>query len=134
MESVSFLPSFLKMLFSLAVVIGLLVGAMYFFRRILQHTTVGANADSGVINILAARYVGPKSSIMLVEVLGNVLVVGISSNQMSHLATISDPAALEKLKYKNRQEKIVPSVADYLKRHKVGLRIFDCFGKDNRKK
>ncbi len=128
MDSVSFLPSFLKMLFSLAVVLGLLIGAMYLCKRFLHHTAVGA-ANHTVINILATRYLGPKCSIMLLDVLGNVLVVGVSNNQMSHLATLSDPDILIRLKNVERQEKGVPPLADFLKNNRVALRILDSLGK-----
>ena len=118
MNSVAFWPSFFKMLFALAVVLGLLVGAMYFFRRILQQPTAGGH-DNRAINIVAARYLGPKSSIMLVEVLGKFIVIGLANNQMSHLATITDPEALEKFKYSGNPEKKIPSLVDYFKKHRV---------------
>ena len=129
MDSTAFLPSFLRMLFALAVVLGVLMGAMYFFKRILQQTTSGSN-DISAINIIAARYLGPKSSIMLVEVLGKVIVIGLSNNQMSHLATISEPEALDKLKYIEKHGKQDFFLADYLKHSKIAQRIFDRFGKD----
>jgi flagellar protein FliO/FliZ len=132
MDSLAFIGSFFKMLFSLAVVLGLLLGAMYFVRRMLQQTSTGAS-DNSAINVIANRYLGPKSSIMLVEILGKVIVVGISYNRMSHLATISEAEALERLKHIGRQEKNLPSLADYIKRNKVAMRFFDRFGKDCRK-
>lgn len=118
MESVAFWPSFLKMLFALAVVLGLLVGAMYFFRRLLQQTPAGGY-DNMAINVVAARYLGPKSSIMLIEVLGKFIVIGIANNQMSHLATITDPEALEEFKNSAPPEKKIPPLFDYCLKHKV---------------
>jgi flagellar protein FliO/FliZ len=117
MDSIAFWPSFFKMLFALAVVLGLLVGAMYFFRRILQRPTAGGH-DNGAINVVTARYLGPKSSIMLVEVLGKFIVIGLANNQMSHLATITDPEALEKLKYSDNRGEKIPSLVDYCRNHK----------------
>ena len=134
MDSVAILPSFFKMIFALAIVLGLLVGAMYFFKRILPRTSVRMS-DNSLINIIATRYLGPKGSIMLVEVLGKVIVIGISSNQMSHLETISEPEALERLKHTGIREKgSSPSLADYLRRNKVFIGVLDRFGKHGRKK
>ena len=133
MDSAAFLPSFFKMFFALAIVLGLLLLAAYFFKRILPQTSAGAS-DNSLINVIAARYLGPKSSIMLVEVLGKVLVIGISSNQMSHLATISEAEVLERLKHIGRQEKRLPSIADYFRRNKIVLGVVDRFGKYGRKK
>jgi flagellar protein FliO/FliZ len=118
MDNLAFWPSFFKMLSALAVVLGLLVGAMYFFRRILQQPTAGGQ-DTGAINVVAARYLGPKSSIMLVEVLGKFIVIGLANNQMSHLATIRDPEALERFKSSANPEKKLPTLVDYIKNHKV---------------
>ena len=118
MNPIAFWPSFFKMLSALAVVMGLLVGAMYFFRRILQQPA-GGGQDNSAINLVAARYLGPKSSIMLVEVLGKFIVIGITNNQMSHLATITDPEALEKFKYSASPEKKIPSLVDYCMNHRV---------------
>jgi flagellar protein FliO/FliZ len=118
MDPVAFWPSFLKMLAALAVVLGLLVGAMYFFRRLLQQAPAGGY-DTMAINVVAARYLGPKSSIMLIEVLGKFIVIGIANNQMSHLATITDPEALEQFKNSAPPEKKIPPLLEYCKNHKV---------------
>lgn len=131
MDPVAFWPSFLKMLFALAVVLGLLVGAMYFFRRILQRPTA-AGHDNRAINVVAARYLGPKSSIMVVEVLGKFIVIGLANNQIAHLATITDPEALEQFKYSGSPEKKLPSLLDYCMNHKVIRDIAHLLRKDGR--
>lgn len=128
MDSISFLPSFLKMLFALAVVIGIMLGAMYFFRRVLQQAPAGADAGQA-INIVAARYLGPRSSIMVVEILGRLVVIGLSHNQMSFLTTISDPEALSRLKDIHQQTKRPPSFADYLRRSGIVLGTSGRLGK-----
>jgi flagellar protein FliO/FliZ len=84
------------MLFALAVVLGLMIGSAYLLKRIISHTPAGI--DNGTaINILMTRYLGPKHSIMMVEVLGQMLVVGVSSGQMTLLAQITDPAQIERM-------------------------------------
>jgi flagellar biosynthetic protein FliO len=133
MNPIPFLPSFLKMLSALAIVIGIMVGAMYFFKRVMQQTTAGADAGQA-INIVAARYLGPRSSIMLVEILGQVVAIGVSHNQMSLLTTISDADALERLKGIQRQTKRLPPLTDYLRRSEIVRRVSDLMGKGNPKK
>lgn len=128
MDAIAFWPSFLKMLLALILVMGLLVGAMYFFKRVLQQTTAGPH-DHGAINIVTSRYLGPKSSIMLIDVLGTLIVIGITANQMSHLATISDVGALEKLKAVERRENKFYPLADHIKKHKIFRILSDRMGK-----
>jgi flagellar biosynthetic protein FliO len=134
MDSVAILPSFFKMIFALAAVLGLLVGAMYFFKRLLPQTSVRMS-DHSLINIIATRYLGPKSSIMLLEVLGKVVVIGVSSSQISCLATISEADALERLKHSAIRDKCSPpSLTDYLRRNKIVIGVLHRFGKYGRKK
>lgn len=97
MDSVSFFWSFVKMLASLAIVIGLMIVAMILMKKYFFQSP--SSCQSGdVINILASRPLGPKSSLMIVEALGKVVLVSSSNQQITALATIDDPAAVEKLK------------------------------------
>ena len=68
----SYLTSFLKMLFALAVVLGIMLGALYLLKRLAGHNLPGSGTES-LINILSTRYLGPKSSIMMVEVAGRAI-------------------------------------------------------------
>jgi flagellar biosynthetic protein FliO len=99
MENISMVSAFLKMIFALAIVLGLLIGVMYFIKNFMQRT--GPSADNqSIINILSSKYLGPKSSIILVEVMEQVIVVGISGQQMTQLARIDDPLAVARIKSK----------------------------------
>lgn len=133
MDSTAFLPSFFKMLFALAVVLGLLIGAMYIFKNFMHRTASGGN-DGSAINIVAARYLGPKNSLVLVEVLGKIMVLGLTNNHITHLTDISEPDAPAKLKEIEKRGKTIPSFSDYLKRNKIALRIFDNIGKEHPRK
>ncbi|MFO7569285.1 MAG: flagellar biosynthetic protein FliO [Smithellaceae bacterium] len=97
MENISLVSSFLKMIFALAIVLGLLIGVMYFIKVFMQRTAPVADQEA-LINVLSSRYLGPKSSIILVEVLDRLIVVGISGQQMTPLANIDDPLAVARLK------------------------------------
>jgi flagellar biosynthetic protein FliO len=96
MDTISLVSSFLKMIFALAIVLGLLIGVMYFVRRFMRETTPGKD-NQALINIISSKYLGPKSSILLVEVLDQIIVVGISNQQMTTLACIDDPLSLAKI-------------------------------------
>ena len=104
MENISLLSSFLKMIFALAIVLGLLIGVMYFVKNFMQRSAPSTD-NQALINILSSRYLGPKASIILVEVLEQVIVVGISGQQMTPLAHIDDPIAIAKIKTQRSSQK-----------------------------
>jgi len=92
----SLIVSFIKMIFALAVVLGLMIVSAYLLKRIISHTPAGVD-NGNAINILMTRYLGPKQSIMMIEVLGQMLVVGVSSGQMTLLTQITDPVLIERM-------------------------------------
>ncbi|MDQ5985846.1 MAG: hypothetical protein CSYNP_01563 [Syntrophus sp. SKADARSKE-3] len=96
MENISYIGSLFKMLFALALVLGLMIGTVYMLKRITGRTRSGAD-DGELIKILAVKSLGPRSSIMMIETLGKVIVVGVAGGQMNALADIDDPEALEHL-------------------------------------
>jgi flagellar protein FliO/FliZ len=97
MDSVSFFWSFFKMLASLALVIALMIAAMWVLKKYFYQAPA-ISSGNAMIDILSTRHLGPKNSFLLVEVLGQVLLVGVSAQEMSLLATITDPEALARLK------------------------------------
>lgn len=114
MNELSFFPALLKMFFALAIVIGLLVASMYVLRKYLSHAPSGSR-DGSLIQIIATRYLGPKCSILMVEVLGKVIVLGLTGGQMTVLTTIDDEFALEKMHAARGHEAPKPMLAERLK-------------------
>jgi len=97
MSTFDFVASLLKMVSALAVVLGVMLAVLWAVRKLMKKT--GAGVDDGhAIRVLSTRYLGPKSSIMLVDVLGSVIVVGVTGSQISMLTTITDEESLERLK------------------------------------
>lgn len=97
MSTFDFIASLLKMVSALAVVLGIMLAVLWAVRKLMKKT--GTDVDDGhAIRILSTRYLGPKSSIMLVDVLGSVIVVGVTGSQISMLTTITDEESLESLK------------------------------------
>lgn len=131
MDSIAFFPSLFKMLSALAIVLGIMIGGMYFIKKFFL-PTVSAAGEGEVINVIATRYLGPKSSIMLIDVLGHIVVVGVANNQMSLITTISDPTVMEKLKGLNRKDRDFPSLRDSLTKYRQRLSSRKQAGKDNR--
>jgi flagellar biosynthetic protein FliO len=99
------------MVSALAVVLGIMIAAVYFLKKFIKGGGTGID-DGKFIKIISTRYIGPKCSIMLMDVLSNIIVVGIANNQITMLTTISDPKSLEHLKEVEREKKGPVSVFD----------------------
>ena len=61
MDSVSFFWSFFKMLAALAIVIALMIIAMYFIKKYFFHSLPEMNGST-MINIISTRHLSPKNS------------------------------------------------------------------------
>ncbi len=133
MDTISLFSSFLKMIFALAIVLGLLFGAMYFVKRFMQQVAPAAD-NHALINIISSRYLGPKSSIILVEVMDQVIVVGISNQQMTTLACIDNPLALAEIKAKRSNPTAMNSPASKIGKYISSLNLSSGRQKDNPKK
>jgi flagellar protein FliO/FliZ len=126
---ISLISSFLKMIFALAVVLGLLIGVMYFVKMFMQQT--GPVSDNQVlINVISSKYLGPKNRIILVEVLDQLLVIGISNQQMTTLAAIEDPLAIAKIKNTRGHSQIVDFPGSKLAKYMSQLSLSPSKKKD----
>lgn len=114
MDSPELFSSLLKIASALAVTVGVLIVTAYLFKRIMRRGG-GTINDRELIRILSSLYLGPKSSIMLVDVLGRVIVVGITSGTISLLTEIMDPESLEHLKDAGVKKDGASSLSNYLK-------------------
>jgi flagellar biosynthetic protein FliO len=120
MGTVDFISSLVKMISALAVVLGIMIAAMYFFKKFIKGS--GTSIDDGkFIKIISTRYIGPKCSIMLMDVLNSIIVVGIANNQITMLTTISDSKSLEKLNDSDRGKKNSVSLFDNLTSYRSKL-------------
>jgi flagellar protein FliO/FliZ len=104
------------MLASLAVVIALMIGAMYLLKKYYYQPSTAINGNS-MIRIISTCHLNPKNSILLVDVLGQVMLLGVSNHQMSILGTITNPEVLDKVKNIHLSQKSIP-VSDTLARYK----------------
>ncbi len=95
-ESLGILPSSLKMLSMLALVLGLMFLLFYGFKKFVLKGTAFGRYDRWV-RVLGTSFLGPKKSIALVEVAGEVLVLGIANDNISLLSRIDDEDKIERL-------------------------------------
>ena len=114
MNSPELFSSLLKIASALAVTVGVMIVTAYLFKKIMKRGGGEIN-NRELIRILSSQYLGPKSSIMLVDVLGHVMVIGLSSGTISLLTEIMDSETLEHLKDARRQRGKGASFSDYLK-------------------
>jgi len=94
----SYQPDFIwtavKMLVALGILLGVLIIALYFAKRIFKGG--GNQPKRRMIRVLANTYVGVKKNISLVEVPGAILVLGVTSDTISLLTKIEDVEILNK--------------------------------------
>ncbi len=92
------LTSGLKMTAALVLVLGTVLVVAWIARRYLgRRTSVGGPG----LRIVASQYVGVKKNIMLLEVPGSVLVLGVTGERINLLDKIEDPEALRQLRREN---------------------------------
>ena len=72
-----------QMVFGLAVVIGLLLAGLWLIKRL----SVARGALTG-LKVLGAVPVGPRERVVLVEIAGKVLVLGVTQSNVSALHTL----------------------------------------------
>ena len=109
----------LKMLSSLAVILGALLGLFYLARRMLNRDAVVGGEK--LVKVLANTYMGAKKSIALVEIPGAVLVLGVTGESINLLARIDDREIVEHVK-SPKGERSLPSFADQLQKWSSRLR------------
>lgn len=89
------LPPALKMLSALVIVIGGMLLVFYFSRRFARGIPLRTNGR--LIRVISSNSIGLKKSIALVEVAGEVLVLGITADRIALLTKIDDPAVCDRL-------------------------------------
>lgn len=85
-DSLSLATAILKTLGALTMVIGLMLLTMFWLKKSGMVKT-GPSKD-GLISILDTRMLAPKKQVSVLQVAGTYLVVGISEQQISLLATL----------------------------------------------
>ena len=98
-KPIEFIPSSLKMFSMLAVVLGIMFLLFFGFKKyVLKNTMFGGGEK--LVNVLGSGFLAPQKNIVLVEVAGEVLVLGMSQDNISLLTNITDPEKIEEIKSK----------------------------------
>ncbi|MCP3931158.1 MAG: flagellar biosynthetic protein FliO, partial [Bacteroidetes bacterium] len=69
----------------LLVVLIVLVFLFYFIKRL---SNKGRTGGAGLISVLAVHYISPKEKILLLDVLNEKILIGVTPQRISQLATI----------------------------------------------
>jgi flagellar biogenesis protein FliO len=112
------LPSALKMIAALAVVIGGMFVAVHFVRRYVQRS--GGASTAWLVRVVASQPIGVKKTITLVEVPGCVLVLGVSGDRIQLLTRLDDPQVLEQVRSHRGLE--AASFFEHLSRVTAGMK------------
>ncbi|NIA19143.1 MAG: hypothetical protein GWP07_01710 [Xanthomonadaceae bacterium] len=95
-ESAGLLYPGMRMFASLAALIALILISYRPVKKMLQKT--GNAPDGGLVKILQTIPIGMKRQIMFLDVADEVLVIGLSGDQMTMLTRITEPEKLESLR------------------------------------
>ena len=91
------LSASLKMTYTLILVLGLMFVVFYFFKKFgLKNSVFGGEGKP--IKVLSTGFLAPRKSIALVEVAGDILVLGIAHDRISLLGNVQDPEKIEQIK------------------------------------
>jgi flagellar biosynthetic protein FliO len=96
-KPIELVPSSMKMFSMLALVLGVIFLLFFCFKKFVLKNTVFGGGEK-LINVLGTGFLGPKKNIVLVEVAGEVLVLGMSQDHIALLTSITDPEKIEDIK------------------------------------
>jgi len=95
-EPAGLISSSLKMIMTLSLVLGLIFLLFFGFKKyVLKNTVFGGGK---LIQVVSTNYLAPKKNITLVEVAGEILVLGVSDQNISLLTSIREPERIEEIK------------------------------------
>ncbi|MCK5312782.1 MAG: flagellar biosynthetic protein FliO [Desulfobacteraceae bacterium] len=98
--------AFARTFFMLCVVLLTLVLLFYIIKRVSKKS--GRSRD-GLISVLAVHYISPKEKILLLDVLNEKILIGVTPQNISQLATIDNDMDLTQ-----KEEKKNMKFADFL--------------------
>ena len=96
-KPIELVPSSMKMFSMLALVLGVIFLLFFGFKKFVLKNTVFGGGEK-LVTVLGSGFLGPKKNIVLVEVAGEVLVLGMSQDHIALLTTITDPEKIEEIK------------------------------------
>jgi flagellar biosynthetic protein FliO len=96
LENFSLADAFWRMVFSLSLVLVLLVGILWLVRRFLPQR-LSRSEGGKIISVIAAHHFGPNRAVVLIDVLGKPILVGLNNQQITYLTTLDDESCRQQL-------------------------------------
>ncbi len=103
-EDDSLWESGMKMLTTLAFVVGLMFLLFYIFKKLVAKQGMFGTADKP-IRVISTGFLGPKKSIAMVEVAGRVLILGVANDQITLLSSLEDEEEVARILYNDSKGK-----------------------------
>ena len=107
----SFLASFLQMIAALALVVGLILVTWHFSGKLMRGFPVGQQLLSKHIRLIETRYLGPKKSLLLIEVGGEYLLLSNSETGLTLIKQINMLEEIEVMEEKREQSSFATLLA-----------------------
>jgi flagellar protein FliO/FliZ len=96
-KPIELVPSSMKIFSMLALVLGVMFLLFFGFKKFVLKNTVFGGGEK-LVNVLGTGFLSPKKNIVLVEVAGEVLVLGMSQDHITLLTSITDQEKIEEIK------------------------------------
>ncbi|OGP22218.1 MAG: flagellar biosynthetic protein FliO [Deltaproteobacteria bacterium GWA2_55_10] len=87
-----------KSILTLIFTLGLLGLAMYALKRFMKGGAAGKSGSTNPVKVVTTVFLGPKKNIAVVEVAGEMLVLGLTPASITFLSKIENKEAVEELK------------------------------------
>jgi len=102
----SYVYQMAKMLLALAIVLVIFGGGAYFFKRYVFGRGRGLGRFGGPeaqVKVLSRNFIESRKNIAIVDVAGEVLVLGITQTTITFLTKLEDPEAIEAVRSSGRR-------------------------------
>ena len=110
-QTMDVMPSGLRMVSMLLLVVAFMLLLFYLFKKfVLKNTPFGGSGK--LVQVLGTGFLGPRNNIALVEVAGDVLVLGISNDNITLLSHIEDEEKIADIKSHSSKNKPVKGKLD----------------------
>ncbi len=83
----------LKSIGMLCIVIAFLIGVLFIFKKITEKQ--GGKINKNLIKLLSSIHVAPKERVMLLDVMGKKILIGVTQQSINSLAVFDDAGGIE---------------------------------------
>jgi flagellar biogenesis protein FliO len=90
----SFTGLMLRLVLSMAIILGLIYGALLLFRLLARKAKAAPKAEK-LIRIIDRAALDPKRAVYLIKVVDRLLVIGVGTNEVRTLAQIDDETVVD---------------------------------------